>query len=172
MATLKYTHFTTDAYPGDRRVDAWRDALGHVSLGLQGTADLGTFYGQARAVVSPLGIVFTRLSASGQSLTGQAQTRAPGAWIALQLAGSGRLDSADGRSEIGVGDFAYGPLCGSFSLAYADDFRVLFTLLPQGCCSRAVSPRWSSGRASCAATPAHGGSSPTCWRPWPTASRH
>src|SRR5205807_2205067 len=100
MTTLKYTHFTTDAYPGDRRVDAWRDALGHVSLGLQGTAEPGTFFGQTRSVVSPLGIVFTRLSASGQSLTGQAQRGEPGVWIALQLAGGGRLDSAEGRSEL------------------------------------------------------------------------
>lgn len=131
MTTLKQTHFTTDAYPGDRRVDAWRDALGHVSLGLQGTEELGTFHGQARSVVSPLGIVFTRLSASGQSLTGQAQSSEPGVWLALQLASSGRLDSAEGRSEIGVGDLACGPLCRSFSLAYDNDFRVLFTLLPQ-----------------------------------------
>lgn len=130
MTTLKYTHFTTDAYPGDRRMEAWRDALGHMSLGLQGTADLGTFFGQTRSVVSPLGIVFTRLSASGQNLTGQAQRSEPGVWIALQLAGGGRLDSADGRSELAVNDFAFGPFCGSFSLAYDDDFRVLFTLLP------------------------------------------
>src|SRR5260370_34293498 len=75
MTTLKYSHFTTDAYPGDRRVDAWRDALGHVSLGLQDTAKLGNFYGQARSVVSPLGIHFTRLAASGQSLTGLAPRR-------------------------------------------------------------------------------------------------
>jgi len=131
MTTLKYSHFTTDAYPGDRRVDAWRDALGHVSLGLQDTAKLGNFYGQARSVVSPLGIHFTRLAASGQSLTGLAPRAEPGVWIALQLAGGGKLDSADGRAEIAVGDLAYGPLCGAFGLSYADDFRVLFILLPQ-----------------------------------------
>jgi hypothetical protein len=55
MTTLKTTHFTTDAYPGDRRVDAWRDALGHVSLGLRGTDQPGSFHGQARSVVAPPG---------------------------------------------------------------------------------------------------------------------
>src|SRR5258708_13415783 len=97
MTTLKYSHFTTDAYPGDRRVDAWRDALGHVSLGLQDTAKLGNFYGQARSVVSPLGIHFTRLAASGQSLTGLAPRAEPGVWIALHLSPRGTPNTTDRR---------------------------------------------------------------------------
>jgi len=131
MTTLKASHFTTDAYPGDRRIDAWRDALGHVSLGLQGTAEFANFYGQTRSIVSSLGISFTRLSASRQSLAGRPEGSEPGVWIALPLAGTGRLDSIDGRAKIAVGDLAYGPLCSSFSLSYEEDFRVLFVLLPQ-----------------------------------------
>src|SRR5258708_14601261 len=123
MTTLKYSHFTTDAYPGDRRVDAWRDALGHVSLGLQDTAKLGNFYGQARSVVSPLGIHFTRLAASGQSLTGLAPRAEPGVWIALQLARGAKLDRADGRAETPLGDLAYAPLCRPLGPSYARDIR-------------------------------------------------
>src|SRR5471030_53365 len=106
MTTLKQSHFTTEAYPGDRRIDAWRDALGHVSLRLEGAAEFEGFYGQTRSIVSPLGISFTRLSASSQSLTGRPEGTEPGVWIALQLAGAGRLDSIDGRAEIAIGDLA------------------------------------------------------------------
>src|SRR5260370_36445383 len=98
---------------------------------MQESGELGNFSGQARWVVSPLGIHFTRLAASGQSLPGLAPRAEPGVWIALQLAGGGKLDSADGRAEIPVGDLAYGPLCRAFGLSYAADFRVLFILLPQ-----------------------------------------
>src|SRR5260370_7172745 len=98
---------------------------------MQESGELGNFSGQARWVVWRLGIHFGRLAASGQSLPGLAPRAEPGVWIALQLSGGGKLNSADGRAEIAVGDLAYGPLCGAFGLSYADDFRVLFILLPQ-----------------------------------------
>jgi acetamidase/formamidase/AraC-like DNA-binding protein len=129
--TLNHSQFTTDAYPGDRRVDAWRDALGHVSLALQGITELGGFHGQARSVESPLGITFTRLVASAQNLTSRTDQTEPGVWIALHLGGSARFEIAEGRTEIATGDFAYGPLCKPWALSYASDFRTLFVLLPK-----------------------------------------
>jgi acetamidase/formamidase/AraC-like DNA-binding protein len=131
MTTLRQFHFTTDAYPGDRRMEAWRTALGQVSLGLHGAVEFENFYGQTRSIVSTLGISFTRLSASRQSLTGLPQGAEPGVWIALQLAGTGRLDTVDGRTEMAPGSLTYGPHCSPFTLSYDEDFRVLFMLLPQ-----------------------------------------
>jgi acetamidase/formamidase/AraC-like DNA-binding protein len=129
--TLKHSQFTTDAYPGDRRIDAWRDVLGHVSLSLQSLAEPDGFHGHTRSVLSPLGLCFTRLAASGQDLTGVGGDEEAGAWIALHLAGTARLNAAGGRTEVVRGDFAYGPFGEPFTLSYGSDFRVLFVTVPQ-----------------------------------------
>jgi acetamidase/formamidase/AraC-like DNA-binding protein len=129
---LKQSQFTTDAYPGDRRVEAWRDALNDVSLCLQSLSEANGFHGHTRSVVSPLGLCFTRLSASGQDLSGVAGPGGSGAWIALHLGGTASVNAVGERMQVAPGDFAYGAFGEPFTLSYGSDFRVLFITLPQG----------------------------------------
>jgi len=54
------SYCTTEAYPGNRRADAWKDALGHLSLKVNRIEDDGRLHASARSIVSPMGIFFAR----------------------------------------------------------------------------------------------------------------
>ncbi|MES2533804.1 MAG: helix-turn-helix domain-containing protein, partial [Pseudomonadota bacterium] len=125
-----HPQFSTDAYPGDHRAHAWQQALEGISLKLKTVNDPIALHGRTRSVVSPLGISFTRIAACAQDLTGLAAAGEQGLWLALHLAGDSRLESAEGHSEIAIGDLAHGPLGGTFTLSFASDFRALFILVP------------------------------------------
>lgn len=129
MALLQ-PQFSTDAYPGDRRAQAWQQALEGISLKLKTVNDLVALHGRTRSVVSPLGISFTRMAACAQDLTGLAAAGEQGLWLAFHLAGDSRLETTEGQSEMAVGDLAHGPLGGAFTLSFASDFRALFILVP------------------------------------------
>lgn len=122
--------FASEAYPLERRAEAWRDALGGIALRLKTLREPRLMHGRARALVGPLGLSFTRLAACAQDLTGMAAPGARGLWLMLNLGGRARFELPDLQCDVGESDLVHGPLGGEFTLSFASDFRALFILVP------------------------------------------
>ena len=84
---VSHSEFTTEAYPGDQRLEAWRQALRRVRLDLSGHPDSQAMQGHVHEVVAPLGLGFTRLSGTAQEISNRPRVNGSeaGAWLALQL---------------------------------------------------------------------------------------
>jgi acetamidase/formamidase/AraC-like DNA-binding protein len=128
---LNHSYFTTEAYPGDRRAHAWKDALGVLSLSLAKLDEDGAFHGSARSIISPQGIAFSRIFSCPQILAGGAAKSEDGIWLALHLAGKARLESDTGETDVSPGDITYGPLRASFRLSFRSDFQEFFVKIPR-----------------------------------------
>jgi hypothetical protein len=63
VGAVKTWSFTTESYPDHRRLDAWRDALGRLSIETRGRRTAALF-GTAQALESPLGILFAKSAPS------------------------------------------------------------------------------------------------------------
>lgn len=135
------SYFSTEAYPGDRRTDAWKSALGAFSLAVKRLDDDGQLRASARSVVSPLGISFARIASGPQELSNAAVRGEAGVWLSLHLEGRGRLAAESGVSDLVPGDIAFGPLGAAFALAFDTDFQQFFVKVPQPVlASRLVKP--------------------------------
>lgn len=133
--------FSAEAYPGDRRADAWKAALAPLALAVRQIDDDGQLRASARSVVSPLGISFARLASGPQELSCAARRGEAGVWLALHLEGRARLAADGDMSELVPGDIAYGSLGVPFGIAFDTDFRQFFVKVPQDVlASRLVKP--------------------------------
>ena len=135
------SYFSTEAYPADRRADAWKAALGPFSLAVKHLGDDGQLRASAQSIVSPLGISFARIASGPQELSSAAVRGEAGVWLALHLEGRGRLAAESEISELVPGDIAFGPLGAAFRLAFDTDFRQFLVKVPQSViASRLVKP--------------------------------
>ncbi len=135
------SYFSTEAYPADRRADAWKAALGPFSLAVKHLGDDGQLRASAQSIVSPLGISFARIASGPQELSSAAARGEAGVWLALHLEGRGRLAADSEISELVPGDIAFGPLGAAFRLAFDTDFRQFLVKVPQSViASRLVKP--------------------------------
>jgi acetamidase/formamidase/AraC-like DNA-binding protein len=125
--------FTTESYPDHRRLEAWRDVLGKLSIEPRNTAGTRGVFATAQAVESPLGIVFAQIAAGPQRLS---YSDDPGViWLALHSEGSAVLCEAGRSTRITVGDLVYGTAGAPAELQFATNFRQLLVRMPRAAIS-------------------------------------
>lgn len=125
------SYFTTEAYPGSDRADAWTNTLAQFSLQSKRIDDAGSLHASARWIVSPLGISFARLNSCPQEFSSRPEGPKDGIWLALHLAGRARLRATDGETQLSPGDIAYGPLRTAFTMRFDTDFQQFFVKIPR-----------------------------------------
>jgi AraC-like DNA-binding protein len=125
------SYFTTEAYPGSHRVDAWTNALAPLSLQPKRIEDPDRLHASARWIVSPLGISFARLNSCAQEFSSRPESPKDCIWLALHLEGRARLRSADGETQLAQGDIAYGPSRAAFTMCFGSDCQQFFVKIPR-----------------------------------------
>ena len=131
--------FTTESYPDHRRLEAWRDALGKLSIEAPDAAGARDVFATAQAMESPLGIVFAQIASGPQRLS---YSDDPGIiWLALHCEGQAVLREAGRSSPIAVGDLVYGTAGAPAELLFATSFRQLLVRVPRAAIgARLVAP--------------------------------
>ncbi len=119
---------TTNAYPRDQRLEAWRFALQRVSLMLQDAEE--DIYGDLVSFTSGQRIQFTRVAGTRQSFTLDCKQEAPSFWLVLLLEGAMTAKSGTTTLEIGEGDMVYGGADQDCLLELAGDFRLMVVKVP------------------------------------------
>jgi acetamidase/formamidase/AraC-like DNA-binding protein len=125
------SHFTTEAYPGTQRVDAWKEALGLLSLRSDNFDQHAGFHGSAQSITSPLGISFARIASGPQEIFGFGDISPDGAWVTLLLAGKAHLETETAETDLAPGDMAYGRLRGFFRISFTQEFQQCFVVIPR-----------------------------------------
>jgi AraC-like DNA-binding protein len=128
---MKSWKCSTQNVNGPDRKTVWDDALRHISLPGTRLHDNAGFHGDVTSVVSPLGIEFSRVAASAQTLSGRCDSRAPCLWLALPVKGRFRLGDDATGDELHRGDILYGPAGCDSTLKLPDQFVMLYIRIPQ-----------------------------------------
>jgi acetamidase/formamidase/AraC-like DNA-binding protein len=121
--------FTTEAYPDHHRLDAWRDVLGRLSIEAQDTAEPRAVFAIARAVESPLGIVFAQIASGPQRFSYRDSPDIM--WLALHSEGQATLFEAGQAVQLATGDLIYGTAGASADMRFASNFRQLLVRIPR-----------------------------------------
>jgi AraC-like DNA-binding protein len=122
---------STDSFAGPERERVWGEALSHISLPGTRLIDQAGFHGNVSSIVSPLGLEFSRVSASAQTISGKCPTRHPCLWLALPVQGKFLLDDGAACSDVRPGDIFYGPAGRDSTLQLPDHFTMLYIRIPQ-----------------------------------------
>ena len=120
--------FTTNAYPREQRLDAWRFALQRVSITF-GAAD-ANLYGELLSFRGELGVEFIALAATPQQFTLDYREQRDCFWLTMLLDGTARATSGSHTVEVADGDIAFGR--GAFATTFdvASDAHLLIVKLP------------------------------------------
>jgi acetamidase/formamidase/AraC-like DNA-binding protein len=137
---VKTWSFTTESYPDYRRLDAWRDALGRLSIETRGRHTAALF-GTAQALESPLGILFAQISSEPQELSYGDDRESM--WLTLQLEGKAILSEAGRASQIATGDLIYGAAGAAADFQFDTNFRQLLVRFPRAAVSTRLVAPWS-----------------------------
>ncbi|MET0269946.1 MAG: acetamidase/formamidase family protein [Sphingomonas sp.] len=121
--------FTTNAYPKEKRRDAWRFALQRQSLTLAEMTDEG-LYGELVAFRSELGIDFIRLTATAQAIEIDFRDQPDIFWLALLLDGQAQASHGTTMLALHDGDMIYGQGRIAARVELADDHRLLVLRVP------------------------------------------
>lgn len=120
---------TTNAYPRDQRLEAWRFSLRRVSLQLQDDA-AEDLYGDLVSFTSGQRIQFIRVAGTAQKFTIDCKQDTPSFWLVLLLEGNLVATSDKSSVTIGEGDMLYGGADTLCELAFDRDFRILLVKVP------------------------------------------
>ncbi len=123
--------FTTASLPGEGRERAWSEALQQVCLPGASPCDEDGFFGEVSSIVSPLGIEFSRVTSSAQTISGVCSSRPPCLWLALPVEGDFELEDGNGGVALRRGDIFYGPTGRDSTLRLSDKFVMLYLRIPQ-----------------------------------------
>ncbi|MEN7538584.1 acetamidase/formamidase family protein [Aurantiacibacter flavus] len=121
--------FTTNTYPKEQRLDAWRFALQRASLSLENTPDTN-IYGELVQVESDSGITFTRLVGTPQDYTFDFRETPGSFWLAVILDGNCLLRGGSSLIEMDEGDMICAPGDKPASLQLLGDHRLLLLRIP------------------------------------------
>lgn len=124
-------YFTTEAYPGADRSSAWSETLSRFSLQPKRLDGRQELRGDARWIVTPLGILIARISSNPQEMAARVEKTKGGLWLALHLEGRATLQTPEGPVGLMPGDIATGPMRPDFQMSFQSDFRQLFVRVPQ-----------------------------------------
>jgi AraC-like DNA-binding protein len=123
--------FSTEPHAVGDRERVWREAMDGVCLPIGDVRERGdTFHGDVMSIISPLGLRFSRLSASPQTISGRYPNQPPSIWVALLIDGVFLLGNDDEKNRLMPGDIVYGPTGMDATLAMESDFRLLYIRLP------------------------------------------
>jgi len=125
---------TASYYPGERET-VWRDAMTQICLPMAvPAAGQDDFFGDVVNVVSPLGIEFSCVRASAQTLSGACSTHPDAIWLALLLDGRSILQddaATPSRQPLEANDILYGPTGVDSTLQLPSEFRMLYVKIPR-----------------------------------------
>lgn len=128
---MKTWKCSTDSVGYAERERVWRDALAQISLPDTHLQDHSGFHGDVSSVVSPLGIEFSRVSSSPQTLSGACLSSPPCLWLAVPVEGVFRLDDGADVRDLRSGDILYGPTGRDAALRLPEHFVMLYIRIPQ-----------------------------------------
>ncbi len=121
---------TDDVAEADRE-RIWGEALRRIALPGTSLQDPGGFCGDISSIVSPLGIEFSRVSSSAQTISGKCSSGAPCLWLALPVKGRFLFDDGSESSDPRPGDILYGPTGRDSTLKLPDRFVMMYVRIPQ-----------------------------------------
>ena len=123
--------FTTNAFPRESRLDAWRFALKRHAITLDATGVTDeVLYGELAAAKSELGIDLLVLTATPQQLTVDYSEHRDCFWLAMLLDGSASAHSGKDSLLLADGDIAYGRSNLVTQFDFPDDVHLLVVRLP------------------------------------------
>jgi acetamidase/formamidase/AraC-like DNA-binding protein len=122
--------FTTNAYPKEQRRDAWRFALQRQAIDLKDMADEG-LYGELVTSRSELGIDFTRLTATRQSLSLDFSQAPDLFWLNMLLDGEAEVRHGTSTINAQDGDILYGLGSAPALHSFSGDNRCLIIKIPR-----------------------------------------
>jgi AraC-like DNA-binding protein len=128
---MKSWKCSTESFSNGDRVRVWRETLQQISLPATRLQDDEGFYGDVSSLTSPLGIEFSRVSSSAQTLSGVCVGQKRCLWLALPVKGIFMLDEGDDNVSLGRGDILYGPTGYHSTLRLPDHFVMLYLRIPQ-----------------------------------------
>jgi AraC-like DNA-binding protein len=128
---MKSWKCSTDLVRGDERERVWAQALQQISLPGTRLTDHSGFHGDVSSVTSPLGIEFSRVRSSAQTISGACPSRPPWLWLALPIEGVFVLDDGADDTDLKQGDILYGPTGRNSTLRLPDHFVMLYVRIPQ-----------------------------------------
>jgi len=128
---MKSWKCSTDLVNGDERERIWGEALTQISLPATYVQDHSGFHGDVSSITSPLGIEFSRVSSSAQTLSGACLSKPPCLWLALPIEGVFQLDKGCETVDLKLGDILYGPTGYDSTLKLPDHFEMLYIRIPQ-----------------------------------------
>ena len=120
---------STESVGSDDRLRVWGEALAQISLPATQLHDQSGFHGDVSSIVSPMGIAFSRVASSAQTLAGACTGSTPGLWLALPVQGVFRPGAAGGQ-DLGSGDILYGPTGCDSTLRLTERFVMLYISIP------------------------------------------
>ena len=128
---MKAWRFSTGDYPRDQRLQAWREVLTRLRLPLGEPPHDDPFRGDVSCIVSPLGMDFSVMSASAQTISGRNPNQPAAVWLVVLLRGEATFSDGETTAPLQVGDIAYGPTGVDASLDLTTPFRLLFISAPR-----------------------------------------
>jgi len=106
---LSNSYFTTESYPAHQRAEAWREMLGRLSLRVRKMSPDNGLFGTVSSAVSPLGIVFARITSGPQELSYHDDNGLGALCLALHMEGDAVLVTDATQTRIGCGDIVFRP---------------------------------------------------------------
>ena len=138
---LSNSYFTTESYPAHQRAEAWREMLGRLSLRVRKMSPDNGLFGTVSSAVSPLGIVFARITSGPQELSYHDDNGLGALCLALHMEGDAVLVADATQTRIGCGDIVFRPNGASGSMSLESNFRQFFIRIPrQAFSSRLAAP--------------------------------
>jgi AraC-like DNA-binding protein len=122
---------STDSASGEDHVRVWGEAMQYISLPPAHLRDQSGFHGRVTSIISPLGIEFSRVEASAQTLSGPCFSEVPCVWLAFPVEGQFHLGTGGGRGHLRAGEIMYGPTGCDSTLDLSDRFVMLYIRVPQ-----------------------------------------
>src|SRR5258708_7823826 len=120
---------SVDTFCNQDRERVWQETLQQISLPAARLQDHDGFHGDVSSLTSPLGIEFSRVSSSAQTLSGVCVNPKRWLWLALPLEGEFMLD--EGNVALRRGDILYGPTGCNSTLRLPNPFVMLYLRIPQ-----------------------------------------
>jgi AraC-like DNA-binding protein len=120
---------SVDTFCNQDRERVWQETLQQISLPAARLQDHDGFHGDVSSLTSPLGIEFSRVSSSAQTLSGVCVNPKRWLWLALPLEGEFMLD--EGNVALRRGDILYGPTGCNSTLRLPNHFVMLYLRIPQ-----------------------------------------
>ncbi len=122
---------STDSASCDNHAHVWADAMEYISLPRAYLRDQAGFHGHVSSIVSPLGIEFSRVEASAQTISGSCFSKIPCLWLALPIEGEFYLGTGGRQGQLRAGEILYGPTGCDSTLDLSDRFVMFYIRVPQ-----------------------------------------